>query len=239
MTVSYDLRPTKNNIRVTANYTLQYAEGSGLTPTTMTELIKEGYTTLKMLNPIYDDRRHEFKLTFDFRLPGGPKYNGPTIDRIVKDKETGEERSESIKLLENFGVNFIACAQSGRPYTKAFSYTQPTIVGSYYGARLPWSFFFDIVIDKSFPIKVGKRPTSFTVALTVNNLFDIRNTSSVFPVTGNTEDDGYLTDPETQSAINNTLDPQSYRDIYAISLVNNYWRYTTPRTIKLSLVYAF
>ena len=239
LTISYDLRPTKNNIRVNANYTLQYAEGTGLTSTTMTELIKEGYTTLKMLNPIYDDRRHEFKLSFDFRLLGGPKYTGPTIDRIVKDKETGEERSESIKLFENFGVNFVACAQSGRPYTKAFSHTQPTIVGSYYGARLPWCFFFDVIVDKSFPIKVGKRPTNFTVALTVNNLFNIRNTSSVFPVTGNTEDDGYLTDPETQTVINSYLDPQSFRDIYAISLVNNYWRYTSPRVFKLTLVYAF
>ena len=96
-----------------------------------------------------------------------------------------------------------------------------------------------MIVDKSFPIKVGKRPTNFTVALTVNNLFNIRNTSSVFPVTGNTEDDGYLTDPETQTVINSYLDPQSFRDIYAISLVNNYWRYTSPRVFKLTLVYAF
>ena len=238
LTIGYDMRQSKN-IRIAANYTLQYAEGTGLSSTTMTELIKEGYTTLKMLNPIYDDRRHEFKVNFDYRLFGGSKYNGPTIDRVVKDKETGEERSESIKLLENFGVNFVAVAQSGRPYTKQFSHTQSTIVGSYYGARLPWCFFFDVVIDKSFPIKVGKRPTNLTLMLTVNNLFNIRNTTSVFPVTGNTEDDGYLTDPETQTVINSYLDPVSYRDLYAISLVNNYWRYSSPRTFKLTLAYSF
>ena len=238
LTVGYDLRQSKN-IRIAANYTLQYAEGTGLSTNTMTELIKEGYTTLKMLNPIPDDRRHEFKLSFDYRLAGGSKYNGPTIDRVVKDKETGEERSESIKLLENFGVNFIAVAQSGRPYTRAFSHKQPTIVGSYYGARLPWGFYFDIILDKSFPIQVGKRKTNLTVAMTVNNLFNIRNTTSVFPVTGNTEDDGYLTDPETQNDINAVYDPVSYRDVYAISLVNNYWRYSAPRTFKLTLAYSF
>ena len=238
LTIGYDLRQSKN-IRVAANYTLQYAEGTGLSSTTMTELIKEGYTTLKMLNPIADDRRHEFKLNVDYRLYGGSKYNGPTIDRVVKDKETGEERTESIKVLENFGVNFVAVAQSGRPYTKQHSHMQSTIVGSYYGARLPWGFYFDMIIDKSFPIKVGKRPTNLTVSLTINNLFNIRNTTSVFPVTGNTEDDGYLTDPETQTIINGYLDPVSYRDIYSISLVNNYWRYSSPRTFRLSLAYSF
>ena len=112
-------------------------------------------------------------------------------------------------------------------------------MGSYYGARLPWGFYFDIILDKSFPIQVGKRKTNLTVAMTVNNLFNIRNTTSVFPVTGNTEDDGYLTDPETQNDINAVYDPVSYRDVYAISLVNNYWRYSAPRTFKLTLAYSF
>lgn len=237
LTVSYDLRQSKN-IRINANYTLQYAEGTGLSGTTMTELIKEGYTTLKMLNPIGDDRRHEFKVNMDYRVLGGAKYNGPIITRVVKDS-TGEERKKEIKVLENFGVNFMAVAQSGRPYTKQFSHNQATIVGSYNGARLPWSFFFDVVVDKTFPIKIGKRATNLTVALTITNLFDIRNTSSVWPVTGNPEDDGYLTDPETQTFINSQLDATSYRDLYTINLYNNYWRYTTPRHFRLALSYAF
>ncbi len=237
LTVSYDLRQSKN-IRINANYTLQYAEGTGLSATTMTELIKEGYTTLKMLNPISDDRRHEFKVNLDYRVMGGAQYNGPVITRIVKDS-TGEERKKEVKLLENFGVNFMAVAQSGRPYTKQFSHNQATIVGSYNGARLPWGFYFDVVVDKSFPIKVGKRKTALTVALTVTNLFDIRNITSVWPVTGNPDDDGYLTDPETQTVINSQLDATSYRDLYTINLYNNYWRYSAPRHFRLTLSYAF
>lgn len=237
LTVSYDLRQSKN-IRINANYTLQYAEGTGLSSTTMTELIKEGYTTLKMLNPISDDRRHEFKVNFDYRLQGGSKYNGPVITRIVKDS-TGDERKKEIKLLENFGVNFMAVAQSGRPYTKQFSHNQATIVGSYRGARLPWGFYFDIIADKTFPIKVGKRQTALTVALTVTNLFDIRNITGVFAVTGNPEDNGYLTDPETQTVINSQLDPASYRDLYTIYMHNATWNYSAPRHFKVSLSYTF
>ena len=238
LTISYDLRQTKN-IRISANYTLQYAEGSGLTTTTMTELIKEGYTTLKMLNPIADDRRHEFKANVDFRYGMGPKYNGPVITRVVTDKETGEKRKKEIKLLENFGVNFTAVAQSGRPYTRQLSYSQPTIVGSYNGSRLPWSFFFDATFDKTWMFETGKRPSSLRVSLTVYNLFDIRNVVSAFPVTGDPEDDGYLTDPDSQRTINSYLDPQAYRDIYQITLANSYWMYTNPRTLLLGLRYSF
>ncbi len=238
VTLAYDLRQTKN-IRINANYTLQYAEGTGLSSTTMTELIKEGYTTLKMLNPISDDRRHEFKANVDFRYAGGPKYNGPTVSRVVTDKETGEKRKKEVKLLENFGINFMAVAQSGRPYTKAFSNSQTTIVGSYRGARLPWGFYFNIIADKVWPVKVGKRDTYITAAVTVNNLFDIRNVVGVFAVTGNPEDNGYLTDPESQLVINSYMDPQAFRDIYTITLRNGTWNYSSPRTIKLSLSYNF
>ena len=238
LTVSYDLRQSKN-IRVNANYTLQYAEGTGLPSATMQELIKEGYTTLKMLNPISDDRRHEFKVNFDFRYQGGKRYNGPTITRKVTDKETGESRQETVKLLENFGIDIVAVAQSGRPYTKAFSNTQSTIVGGYNGARLPWGFYLDLIVDKRFPIKVGKRETNLIVSLSVTNLFDIRNITSVWPVTGNPDDNGYLTDPETQAVIERYLDPASFRDLYTISLGNNYWRYSTPRRFLATVAYSF
>lgn len=238
VTIAYDLRQTKN-FRVNANYTLQYADGTGLSSTTMTELIKEGYTTLKMLNPIDDDRRHEFKANIDFRYASGAKYNGPVIKRKIKDKETGELRVKEVKVLENFGINLMAVAQSGRPYTRALSNTQYTIVGSYRGARLPWGFYFDIVIDKTWTIKAGKKDTYLNLALTVHNLFDIRNVTGVFAVTGNPTDDGYLTDPGTQSIINSYLDPQSYRDLYAVYMNNNTWNYSSPRTWKVSLSYNF
>ncbi len=237
VTLAFDMRQTKN-IRINANYTLQYAEGTGLSTSTMTELIKEGYTTLKMLNPISDDRRHEFKANVDFRYGSGSKYNGPTITRVVTDS-TGQKRKKEVRLLENFGINFMAVAQSGRPYTKALSNSQYTIVGGYRGARLPWGFYFNIVADKVWPVKVGKRDTYITAAITINNLFDIRNIVNVFAVTGNPEDNGYLTDPESQMVINSWLDPQAYRDIYTITLRNGTWNYSSPRTIKLSLSYNF
>ena len=237
--LSFDMRQS-NNVRINANYTLQYAEGTGLTATTMSELIKEGYTTLKMLNPIGDDRRHEFKANVDYRLG---KEQGWKITRTVKDKD-GNPRKKDIYPFQNFGVNFLAVAQSGRPYTRQFSNTQQTIVGSYRGARLPWGFYFNVVVDKSWPIEIkrenGKnRQTMLNASVTVNNLFDIRNVTGVFNVTGNPADNGYLTDPETQAIINSYLNPDSFRDLYSIYLNNGYWHWSSPRTIRVTLTYNF
>ena len=237
--LSFDMRQS-NNVRINANYTLQYAEGTGLSSTTMSELIKEGYTTLKMLNPISDDRRHEFKANVDYRLGKGEGFK---ITRKVKDKD-GKDTKKDIYPLENFGINFLAVAQSGIPYTKQYSNTQRTIVGSYRGARLPWGFYFNVVADKTWPIEIkreGKRTiqSQLNAAITINNLFDIRNITGVFEVTGNPSDDGYLTDPETQSLINSYLDPQSFRDLYTITLSNNYWNWSSPRTIRVTLTYMF
>ncbi|MCR5064180.1 MAG: TonB-dependent receptor [Bacteroidales bacterium] len=236
--LSFDMRQSQN-VRINANYTLQYAEGTGLTNTTMTELIKEGYTTLKMLNPIADDRRHEFKANVDYRL--GDK-EGWHYTRTVKDKD-GNPRKKDVYPFQNLGFNFLAVAQSGRPYTRQFSNTQQTIVGSYRGARLPWGFYFNVVVDKTWPIEVKaggrKRPTMLNAAITVNNLFDIRNVTGVWSVTGNPSDNGYLTDPETQSVINQYLDPQSFRDMYAIMLANGNWNWSSPRTIRVTLSYSF
>jgi hypothetical protein len=157
----------------------------------------------------------------------------------VKD-ENGEERAKTVNLLENFGVNINAVAQSGRPYTKAKSNTESTIVGSYRGARLPWGFYIDAVVDKMWTIKVGSkgRDTYLRAAVAVTNLFDIRNILGVYPVTGNPDDNGYLTDPGTQSLINAYLNPNSFRDIYSIMLMNS-WNYSTPRLIRLELTYQF
>ena len=237
--LSFDMRQSQN-VTINANYTLQYAEGTGLTTTTMSELIREGYTTLKMLNPISDDRRHEFKANLDYRM--GPQ-EGWHRTRVVKDKD-GKEKKQDVYPFQNAGINFVAVAQSGRPYTRAFSNTQNTIVGSYRGARMPWGFYFDIVADKTWFIGVTnskgkKRQTALRAAVTVTNLFDIRNITGVFSVTGNPTDNGYLTDPETQSVINAYLDPQSYRDMYAVYLNNSYWNYSRPRMIKLTLSYNF
>lgn len=238
MTISYDLRRSKN-VRINANYTLQYAEGTtGLPTTTLVSLIRAGYPNVKMLFPIEDDRRHEFKVNLDFRYQGGDKYNGPTTKRTVVDKD-GNEKVKVIRWFQNFGVNITGVAQSGAPYTKYHSNIQNTIVGSYRGARLPWTFRVDLNVDKSYNIQVGKRPTVLTLFARITNVFNIKNIRGVYGVTGDPDDNGYLTDPETQTIIAGQLNEQSYRDYYMMYYNNAYYNYSTPRMVYLGVSYQF
>ncbi|MBP3252958.1 MAG: TonB-dependent receptor [Bacteroidales bacterium] len=238
LTVAYDLRRLKN-VRINANYTLQYAEGTtGLPSSTMASLIKAGYPNVRIMFPISDDRRHAFKLNVDFRYGNGDKYNGPVTQRIVTGKD-GEPRVKNIKWLQNFGVNLTASAQSGAPYTKYFSNTQSTIVGSYRGARLPWIFRLDMRVDKAFFFKVGKRSTSLDVYCNIRNLLNTKNILSVYGVTGDPDDNGYLTDPQTQAEIAEKLNEQSYRWMYYMYLNNANYYYSTPRRVEIGLMYTF
>ncbi|MBQ9312700.1 MAG: TonB-dependent receptor [Bacteroidales bacterium] len=238
MTISYDLRRVKN-IRANASYTLQYAEGTtGLSSSTLVSLIRAGYPNVKMMFPISDDRRHAFKLGLDFRYESGDKYNGPVTSIKVVDKD-GNPRVKNIKWLQNFGVNLSGVVQSGAPYTKYYSNTQSTIVGSFRGSRLPWIYRVDLTVDKAFIIKVGKRQTVLDVFCSVYNLFDFKNITGVFGVTGDPDDNGYLTDPDTQTIIGQQLDEESYRNYYRMYLNNAYYYYSTPRRVEIGVSYQF
>ncbi|MBR1625861.1 MAG: TonB-dependent receptor [Bacteroidales bacterium] len=238
VTIQYDLRRMKN-VRINANYTLQYAEGTtGLPSSTLVSLIRAGYPNVKMMFPIGDDRRHAFKLGLDFRYEGGDKYNGPVTQRVVTGKD-GEARVKNIKWLQNFGVNITGLAESGAPYTKYFSQTQQTIVGSYRGARLPWIFRIDMTVNKAFLFKVGKRNTMLDVFCSIYNVLDTKNITGVFGVTGDPDDNGYLTDPETQVSIRTQLDEKAYRTFYMMYLDNGSYNYSSPRRFEIGVSYQF
>jgi len=72
----------------------------------------------------------------------------------------------------------------------------------------------------------------------VLNLLGTKNVISVYPYTGNPDDDGYLSAPEWQRQINNQLDPQSFRDLYG-AYVNQPDNYSLPRQIRLGLIFNF
>jgi len=69
-------------------------------------------------------------------------------------------------------------------------------------------------------------------------LLNTQNVTAVYPATGSASDDGFLTSPEWQNAISQQVDPQSFRDLYAIQM-NNPYRYSSPRTIRLGVMFNF
>jgi hypothetical protein len=230
LTVAYDLRRT-GNVRVRANYTLQFANGTGSNPETSLALIKSGQPNLRNLLPLDADQRHAIQLNVDFRYSEGKDYNGPVIG--------------GIQVLKNAGFNITLNGGSGTPYTRSSKIssilsTNNITMGSPNGSRLPWSFNMDGRFDKDFALAVGKDSNGnkkeyyLNVYLQVLNMLNAKNIMSVYAATGNPNDDGYLAAAEYQSQIESQLNEQSFIDFYRIR-VNSPFNYSSPRMIRVGL----
>jgi hypothetical protein len=235
MTVSYDLRRT-GNVRMTAAYTLQFADGTGSDATSASSLVNAGLPNLRTITPYSFDQRHAFAITFDYRYGEGEDYNGPSIN--------------GLNILENTGLNIVSNIYSGSPYSNQTFITDEGIGnlnaglnGTLNGSRLPWSYRLDLQLDRTFNLEFGsnedkKKIAFLNVYLRVTNLFNQFNLLNVYRATGNWDDDGYLEAASSQTSIQNQLDEQSFRDYYQMKIQNPF-NISTPRTIRLGVKLDF
>jgi hypothetical protein len=235
MTIAYDMRRT-GNIRMTAAYTLQFAEGTGSDATSAQGLINAGLPNLRNIFPYDFDQRHAFAITFDYRYGSGADYNGPMIG--------------DFKILENTGLNIVTNIYSGSPYSAQQAITDEAIgslssglTGTLNGSRTPWSYRLDLQLDRTFDLKLGKgadkkKAAFLNVYLRATNLLNQFNVLNVYRATGNWNDDGYLAASQFQQAIQNQLDEQSFRDYYTMK-VQNAFNISAPRTIRLGVKFDF
>ena len=234
LTVGYDLRRT-GNVRMNANYTLQYADGTGSTTSTALALINAGLPNLRTITPLNYDQRHRIVANIDYRYGSGDQYNGPVI---------GETQ-----LFANMGLNLIANLGSGTPYTASTIATpitgeiSPSTEGSINGSRLPWSFNMDVNLDKNFRVKLGSegdkaKEINMNLYLWIGNILNTQNISSVYRFTGVSDDDGYLAAAQYQPLINSQNNPDAFRNYYSM-YVDNPFNLGLPRTIRLGLKFDF
>ena len=231
----YDSR-RKNNISLTANYTLQFADGSGSSSTTAQQLVNDGFPNLRVTLPLDFDQRHNLSANIDYRYGSGSKYNGPML--------FGK------RILENFGANLVVSAGSGTPYSKQSNVlaqaqfgvnTRDVLDGSVNGARKPWTFRTDLRINKKVEFKFSdkaSRKLGMNIYVQIENLLNADNIVSVYRYTGNAEDDGYLSSAEGEQYVSQQVNPTAFSDQYALK-VNNPDNYTRPRIIKLGMQVNF
>lgn len=238
-TVSYDLR-TKGNVSLRASYTLQFADGTGSSSTTSQNLVSGGNGNLRTLIPLNFDQRHNIQVVTDYRYSEGKNYNGPVL--FGKD------------ILQNTGLNVIMRAGSGRPYTKRARVNGRNVLfteqgnrpqeGQLNASRLPFNTTVDAKIDRTINLKWGKGEGQDRSEATMNiyiqtlNLLNSRNIISVYPYTGNADDDGFLAASYQQTYISGQTDSQSFSDLYQAKLLNGY-NYALPRRIRLGIQLNF
>jgi len=236
LSLVYEMRRT-NNVRFNANYTMQFADGSGSNATSGANIVNSEQPNLRTTLPLDYDQRHNLTASMDFRYKSGKRYNGPILG--------GKQ------ILANMGVNLLATAGSGTPYSRQLNATRAAMFGinnraylegSINGSRLPWTYRMDMRVNKSFDIKWGEeedvKSASVNVYLQVQNLLNTANIVDVYQFTGNANDDGYLTTAVGVSDIEDQINPQSFVDMYTVKL-NDPSNYTRPRTVRLGVTLDF
>ena len=193
----FDLRRT-NGFAANINYTLSFANGTGSSSTTTSTIVWIDETPPNFISPLSFDQRHRLNASIDYRLGEG---EGPTIF--------------GAKLLENFGVNLLATAGSGFPFTgvvEPFNLIEsraPFPKGGVNQDRMPWQSRLDLRVDRRFPLGRG---SSFTAFLWVQNVLDSQNTNNVWRFTGLPDEDGFLGTPRGAQFIDSAtpLAPVAY-----------------------------
>ncbi len=230
-TLEYEMRRTKN-FKIDANYTLQFADGTGSSSTTGVNLAQAGQPNLRFILPLDFDNRHQVLVRMDYRYPMGARYKGP--------------KWGDANILEGFGINLTANGISGSPYTKrnmAFPLTanasnEALVEGQINGLRLPWQVTFNMRVNKVFAVGKSSSNKTFEVYLQILNLFNTYNVTNVYAYTGDPDDDGYLASPEGQSRLQQQVSTQAFIDMYNRRLINPF-NYGLPRRVRLGLAYNF
>ncbi|MEM1122396.1 MAG: TonB-dependent receptor, partial [Bacteroidota bacterium] len=229
-TLQFDRR-RQNNIQLQANYTLQFADGTGSNSFSQVGVAENG--NLRTLFPLDFDERHRLNAVVDYRFGRGRRYNGP----IWFGKE----------IFADAGVNLQATAVSGRPYTAKSiprQFSGGGTVGAINGARLPWNFTLNLRADKNFKISPpsAERPLFLNVYCRVQNLLDARNILGVYPATGSPDDDGFLASSDGVARVRNLgtsgRDTQAFLDAYSWALANPNF-YALPRRILVGAIVQF
>jgi len=257
-TFGISMRGTKN-LSFRANYTLQFAKGTGSSAGSNLAIIASGQPNLRTLTNLDYDQRHNIAANIDLRFGQGTSYNGPTT---VKQKK-GTDTKKEIRWLENSGLSLLVNAASGMPYSRSSivysplgwgEQTSPRLKGTINGANMPWIFRCDLRIDKTFLLNLaskkntnesGKRnnkPAMFTVYLDFLNLLNIKNVIDVYQYTGSPNDDGYLASSLFTNAVTNGMifgmPVDVARNYYQMAVANPY-NFNQPFRVHLGVQFSF
>ncbi|MDR1791974.1 MAG: carboxypeptidase regulatory-like domain-containing protein [Bacteroidales bacterium] len=238
-----------DNFYFTANYSIQFAKGTGSTATSAATLIASGQPNLRTLTTLSYDQRHSINATLNYDFGSTYKKNYVLKARNVK---VGKKVKE-YKPLEGVGVTLTLKAGSGLPYTRSsevyssiVSLGQRQVEGSINGSRLPWSFNADLKVWKTFMFNVNKKEDGsahlcgLELSITVSNLLGFKQARTAYSYTGEPDDDGFLTSTKYQSYIAARESVQSFWDYYTI-MMNQAWNnpWGAPTTAEFGIRFTF
>jgi hypothetical protein len=148
-------------------------------------------------------------------------------------------RDDGPAILSNFGLNVLFSVKSGYNYTRwdddSFG-NRRFPVEALNTSSTPWTYQVDLKLDKSFSLG----PIESNIYLWVINVLNTKNVLTVFNVSGDPYDDGWLSSREGAARVENYKNTfgeniaQTYTDIYT-ALNYNYQNFGPPRQIRLGI----
>lgn len=133
------------------------------------------------------------------------------------------------KIIKGLGGSVYYQFRRGTPYI----YTKN---GFPLGYKLsPNINIFNIHLEKD--LIIGHN-SLLNVYLTIENLFSFNNVFNVYSETGLADNDGYLSDPANQGAIDRQLDPDTYRLLYQMHLYDPA-NFDIPRIWRIGVVFKY
>ena len=219
----FDLRRT-NNVAFNANYTMQFAAGTGSDNNTATQIAwrgpADGSGFPNTISPLDFDRRHSLNLNIDYRLGKG---EGPEVGGIA--------------FLQNFGFNVVWALRSGKPYTKlqgpnpAFNSFILPPAGSLNGDNISWSNMMNARVDYRFGLSQSLSMTAF---LWIQNVLNSDNVLGVYQATGLPDEDGWRTSGEGRDFLSNQEIPENASYLYGARVADP-TNFGIPRQLRLGL----
>jgi hypothetical protein len=236
------------NLSFQTNYTLTFAKGTGSTEGSSIALLRSGAPNIRTLTTLSYDQRHKINLALYYSFSQGSDYNGPTTKKLIKNTSKIRE----IRWFELAGANLEFHAGSGLPYTASsvvyssiVNQGERVVTGSINGSRMPWIFNCNLTIYKAFPFVLknsddprARKMGRLQITFVMQNLLQLDQITSVYPYTGSSTDDGFLTSSKYQKYISSQQSVTSFIDYYSI-VMEGYNSLGGPRLFSLRVRFDF
>ena len=248
--LAFEQRRMKN-LKIKANYTMSFAEGTSSSRTAQLNLINAGLGNLRTIYPLGWDTRHNLNFIANYKFDSRDPYNKGIP-----------------KFLRDFTFNLDLNLRSGTPFTAQTAATPESFMnttaravnlGDINSGTLPWRFMANFKVDKDLTFKFGKfdstktkgldtrREYGLNIYLQITNLLNAMNVLDVYRFTGSPTTDGYLASPDGQLDYTSKEAVavgygQAFRDLYNVALEIPDGRnsmFIRPRIIQLGAVLSF
>ena len=212
----FKLRRT-NRLRSELYYTLSDARGTGSTTVSGISGIENDSDLPTIISPLDFNETHRGSMYFDYRW--GADDGGAILSQL------GINTLFTFTSGHNFTYSTGSLGQGGAEnggILNSFDPRNRKPLESINQSNTPWTFQVDLRVDKGFNL-LGMDAKAYGY---VENLFNRRNAVNVYQRTGNTTDDGFLTNADLSTEIISASGGLSYQQLYqAINLANrqHYW----------------